>query len=191
MKFGIYCRVSTEDQTLEQQKQPCVRRCESEGNTYRIYQEVISGVKETRPQLDLMLQDMRKREIEGVMVWKLDRLGRSAVHLMQIIAELNNKGVPFVSITEGFDTSTTMGRFCCTIMAAMAQMERENISERTKLKQAYLKSIGRHIGRPKGAKDKKPRRSAGYNLRWAGSRARNPRGKNPDAYKKDEKPINV
>lgn len=186
MKYAIYCRVSTEDQTLEQQLNPCVRRCEADGYEYVVFQEKISGAKETRPQLDLMLQAMRRKEIQGIMVYKLDRLGRSSIHLMQIIQELNNKGVAFVSISEGFDTSTTMGRFTCTILAAMAQMERELTSERTKLKHAYLKSIGRHIGRPKGAKDKKPRRKAGYNLRWAGSRSRNPWGANPSAYKKKE-----
>lgn len=179
MKFAIYCRVSTLDQTLEQQREPCVKRCQSEDYEYEIYEEHISGAKDTRPELDRMLQDMRKRKVHGIMVWKLDRLGRSSVHLMQIIAELNNKGVPFVSITEGFDTATPMGRFCCTIMAAMAQMERENISERTKLKLAWKRSQGHTLGRPKGAKDKEPRRKAGYNARWSGGKAKNPWGKNP------------
>ena len=186
MKFAIYCRVSTEDQTLDQQRNACIRRCESDGHTYEIYEEKISGAKETRPQLDYMLQDIRKRKLDGVMVWKLDRLGRSSIHLMQLIAEFNNKGVPFISLTEGFDTSTSMGRFTCTILAAMAQMERENISERVKLKQAYLRSKGVHIGRPKGAKDLKPRRKAGYNVRWSGGRSKNPWGKNPVSNKKQD-----
>lgn len=176
MKVAIYARVSTEDQSLEQQIEPCIKRCEIEGNEYTIFQEKISGAKQTRPQLDLMLQAMRKREVNAVMVYKLDRLGRSTQHLLQILQELDNKGVPFISLSESFDTSTPTGRFTMTIMAAMAQMERELISERTKLRLAYLKSKGKHIGRPKGAKDKKPRRRSGYNARWSGGRANNPRG---------------
>lgn len=170
---ALYVRVSTEEQTTEQQIAPLLRRCEQEGWEYRIFEEKISGAKETRPQLDLMLQSIRTKECKALMVYKLDRLGRSTQHLLQILGELRNKGVPFVSLTEGFDTNTPMGQFALTIMAAMAQMERELISERTKQKLAYLKSIGRHIGRPKGAKDKKPRRKAGYNLRWAGGKAKN------------------
>ena len=177
MRIAIYARVSTEDQTLEQQIEPCVRRCEAEQWKYEVYHEKASGSKETRPQLDLMLQAIRKREFDGVLVYKLDRLGRSLKHLLQILEELKNKGVSFISISEGFDTSTPMGRFGLSIMGALAQMERELISERTKLKLKYLKSQGVHIGRPMGAKDLKPRRKAGYYSRWAGGRAKNPWGK--------------
>lgn len=181
MKFAIYARVSTEDQTTEQQIEPCIRRCESQGHEYVVFHEKISGTKETRPQLDLMLQSMRRREVHGIMVYKLDRLGRSTKHLLQILEELKNKGVPFVSLTEGFDTGTPMGVFTMTIMAALAQMERDMISERTKMKVAYQKANGTYTGgRPKGAKDKKPRRKAGYLKRWSGGRAKNPWGKNGD-----------
>ena len=176
MKVAIYARVSTEEQTTEQQIEPCIRRCTAEGWEYVVFEEKISGAKETRPQLDLMLQAVRRREIKGVVVYKLDRLGRSLKHLLQVIEELRNKGVSFVSISEGFDTNTPMGRFGVSIMGALAQMERELISERTKIKLAYLKSKGKHIGRPKGAKDKKPRRKAGYNARWVGGKAKNPYG---------------
>ena len=176
MKVAIYARVSTEDQTTEQQVIPCVKRCESEEWDYVVYEEKISGAKETRPNLDLMLQDMRKRKFDIIMVYKLDRLGRSTKHLLQLIAEFNNKGIKFISLSEGFDTKTPMGMFALTIMGAMAQMERELIGERTRAKLAYLKSKGVRIGRPPGAKDKKPRRKAGYYGRWAGGRAKNPWG---------------
>lgn len=186
MKVGIYCRVSTSDQTVEQQAEPCVRRCEAEGWEYELFTETASGAKETRPVLDLMLQAMRKRSIDAVMVYKLDRLGRSLKHLLQITQEMQNKRVPFISITEGFDTSTPMGRFGMSIMGALAQMERELISERTKLKLEYLKSQGVKLGRPKGAKDKRPRRKAGYYSRWVGGRARNPWGKKDPVNNADE-----
>lgn len=177
MKFAIYARVSTEDQTTEQQIEPCIKRCEYENWDYEVFQEKVSGAKDTRPQLDLMLQAIRKREFDGVMVYKLDRLGRSVQHLLQVVQELNNKGVAFVSLSESMDTKTVMGRFGLTILAAVAQMERELISERTKAKLAYLKSKGKHIGRPKGAKDKKPRRKSGYHVRWAGGKNKNKWGK--------------
>ena len=176
MRVAIYCRVSTEEQTLEQQIEPCVRRCKGEGWDYGLFTEHASGAKETRPQLDLMLQALRKREYDALMVYKLDRLGRSLKHLLQITQELSNKKIPFISLSEGFDTMTPMGRFTMSIMGALAQMERELISERTKMKLNYLKSKGVRLGRPPGSKDKKPRRKSGYHLRWIGGRKSNPRG---------------
>lgn len=186
MRIAIYARVSTEDQSLEQQIEPCVRRCEADQHKYLVFEEKISGAKETRPQLDIMLQAVRKKEFDAVMVYKLDRLGRSTRHLLQILAELKNKNVAFISLTEGFDTNSPMGRFGLSIMAALAQMERELISERTKAKLAYIKSQGRHIGRPFGAKDKKPRRKAGYYQRWVGGRAKNPWGNKTPPKKQDD-----
>lgn len=177
MKYAVYCRVSTEEQTLDQQRIPCVERCEREGWEYQVFEEKISGAKESRTQLDLMMQAVRAREFDGVMVYKLDRLGRSLKHLLQIIEELNNKGIAFLSLSEGFDTMTPMGRFGVSIMGALAQMEREMISERTKIKLDYLKKKGVRLGRPPGAKDRKPRRKAGYYSRWSGGRAKNPWGK--------------
>jgi len=179
MKIAIYCRVSTEDQNVEQQVAPCVKRCEAEGWEYRVFEEKISGAKENRRELDLMMQAVRVKDVQAVMVYKLDRLGRSLKHLLQIIEELQNKGVKFISISEGFDTGSPMGRFGLHIMGSLAQMEREMISERTKLRLQYLKGKGQKLGRPTGCKDKKPRRKAGYYLRWAGGRARNPWGANP------------
>ena len=179
MRVGIYCRVSTEDQSTEQQVGPCVKRCEAEGWEYQVFEEKISGAKENRRELDLLMQSVRSKECQAVMVYKLDRLGRSLKHLLQIIEELQNKGVKFVSISEGFDTTTPMGRFGLHIMGSLAQMEREMISERTKLRLDYLEAHGLRLGRPKGAKDKKPRRRAGYNVRWAGGKAKNPWGANP------------
>lgn len=177
MKAAIYARVSTEDQTLEQQIQPCIDFCKSKGWEYLVFEEKASGAKETRPQLDIMMQGIRARQAEAIVVYKLDRLGRSLKHLLQLTEEFNNKGVSFISISEGFDTSTPMGRFGVSIMGALAQMERELISERTRQKLKYLKDSGVRIGRPPGAKDKKPRRKAGYYHRWIGGKAKNPWGK--------------
>lgn len=179
MKVAIYARVSTQEQTVEQQIEPCIRRCVAEEWEYIIYTEKASGAKESRPQLDLMMQAMRAKEFKTIMVYKLDRLGRSLKHLLQLTEEFQNKGIAFISVSEGFDTSTSMGRFALNIMGALAQMERELISERTKEKLKHLKGQGKHLGRPFGCKDKRPRRKSGYFLRWSGGKARNPIGANP------------
>ena len=91
MKVAIYCRVSTQDQTLEQQKQPCIDRCVANSWDFDVYEEKVSGAKETRTELDKMMQAIRSRQYQAVMVTKLDRLGRSVKHLVQLIEEFNNK----------------------------------------------------------------------------------------------------
>jgi len=167
MNVAIYARVSTQEQHLEQQIEPCVEHCKRNTWNYKVFEEKISGAKQTRPKLDLMLQAMRNKEFNIVMVYKLDRLGRSSVHLIQLIEEFKNKGVQFISITESIDTKTSMGRFFFTVMSAIGELEREMIKERTKLRIDRLKAEGKVMGRPKGSKDKKVRRKSGYHLRWA------------------------
>ena len=166
MKAGIYCRVSTDDQTLEQQKQPLIDQCEQQGFDYEVFEEKISGAKQSRTQLDFLMQQVRNREIKVVIVSKLDRLGRSLKHLIQLVEEFNNRGVEFICMNHQVDTTTAQGRFFIQIMGAVAELEREFIRERTKTKLDYLKKQGVRLGRPPGSKDKKKRRKSGYYLRW-------------------------
>lgn len=167
MKVAIYARVSTADQELEQQIEPLIKHCKDKQWTYDVFKDVISGAKDTRPSLDMMMQRIRLNEFNTVMVWKLDRLGRSTLHLIQLIEEFKNKNVQFIALTQGVDTLTAQGKFFFMIMAAVAELERELIKERTKLRIDRLKAQGKHLGRPKGSKDKDPRRKSGYQLRWA------------------------
>jgi len=169
MKVAIYVRVSTLEQTTLNQELELKRYCEN--NSYEIFNvyrdEGISGSKTSRPQLDLMLKDMRNKEFEAIVVWKFDRLGRSTAHLLQVLEELKNKNVRLIATSQSIDTDTPMGKFFFTILSGFAEMERELIRERIKLGLARRKKQGKTLGRPEGAKDKKRRRLSGYYNRWS------------------------
>ena len=172
MKVAIYVRNSTneERQNPETQIKPLKEKCDKENWDYVIFQEFASGAKESRPELDKMMKRVRQGEFETVMVWKLDRLGRSLKHLLQLTEEFRNKDVAFVSLTEGFDTNTPQGQFFFNIAGSFAQFERSLIQERINAGLSRAKAEGKVLGRPKGSKDKKIRRKSGYHLRWAGKK---------------------
>lgn len=115
-----------------------------------------------------MLQRIRNKEFNAVMIWRLDRLGRSLKHLLQLIEEFRNKNVAFISLTEGFDTTTAQGELFLHISGAYAQFERALIQERINAGLKRAKEQGKSLGRPKGSKDIKARRKSGYWLRWVG-----------------------
>lgn len=166
MKAAIYARVSTEEQTLDQQILPLIEYCKREKWEYDIYKEKASGANTSRTELDRLMYGVRSRQYKAVVVAKLDRLGRSLKHLIQLVEEFNNKDVQFVCLNPSVDTKTASGRFFIQIMGAVAELEREFIRERTKEKLEHLKKEGRQLGRPRGSKDKKPRRKSGYHIRW-------------------------
>lgn len=141
MKIG-YARVSTKDQKLEMQLEALT----SYGCKV-IFKEKISAAKE-RPELDKMMQQLR--DGDQVVVWKLDRLGRSLRHLVNIINEFQERGVQFVSLNDNIDTTTSHGRLMFNLFAAFAEFERELISERTKAGLANARAQGRKGGRKPG-----------------------------------------
>lgn len=164
-KAAIYCRVSTFEQSVEQQQYACQKWCEQNGFEYEVFaEEGVSGAKVSRTQLDKMLQRMRKGEFKAVVVWKLDRLGRNTQHLLQLSEEFRNKRVKLVSVTQNIDTDRPEGRMFFTIIASFAELEREYIMQRVKASMETKKRKGIKLGRPKGCKDKKPRRRSGYFL---------------------------
>ena len=169
MKAALYMRVSTADQTCLNQELELKSYCEREHlDVYSIYKdEGISGSKTSRPQLDLMLQDMREKKFDTIVVWKLDRLGRSTQHLLQLLEEFDNRKIRLIISTMGLDTSTPQGRFFFTIIGAVAELEREMITERIKAGLARRKKQGKLMGRPQGSKDKGYRKKGGYYLRYA------------------------
>lgn len=167
MKAAIYARVSTQEQTTEQQIRPAIAYCEHEGWGYDVFEEHISGAKQNRTQLGLMMDGIRRGEYKAVVVWKLDRLGRSTLHLLQLLEEFRNKGVAFVVTTMGISTDTPEGRVFLRIIAAFAELEREFIMQRVAASIATKKAKGIPMGRPKGSKDKRPRRKSGYIQRYA------------------------
>jgi len=167
MKAAIYARVSTSDQTNENQLIELRKFCQN--NNYEIvaeYSDTISGAKSSRPELDKMLQAMRSKKFEAVIVWKFDRLGRSTAHLLQVLEEMKNRGVRLIATSQNIDTGTPMGKFFFTILSGFAEMERELIRERINLGLARVRKQGKTLGRPQGAKDKGRRRTSGYNLYW-------------------------
>ena len=167
-KAAIYARVSTQDQTVEQQLVNCRKYCEFQGWEYDEYSEIgISGSKTSRRELDRMLQRMRKGDYQAVVVWKLDRLGRSTIHLLQLLEEFRNKGVTLAVTTMGLNTDKPEGRFFFTVIAAFAELEREFIKERVQASIDTKRAKGVRLGRPPGAKDKGNRRKSGYYMRFA------------------------
>lgn len=135
-----YARVSTLDQNLSLQHEAL-----KEAGCQKIYDDQISGAKSNRPGLKLALEVLR--DGDTLVVWKLDRLGRTVKGLVELVNQLHNRKVNFKSVTDNVDTSSPSGRFFFHVMASLAQMERELMAERTKAGLAAAKAKGRIGGR--------------------------------------------
>lgn len=143
-----YARVSTEDQSSQLQKDALTQAgCE------RIYEDIVSGARVKKPGLDQTLEVLR--EGDTLVVWKLDRLGRSVKQLITFVERLEDQGIQFKSITDSIDTGTPAGRFFFHVMASLAQMERELIVERTKAGLEAARKLGRRGGRKRKMTDSK------------------------------------
>lgn len=135
-----YARVSTGDQNLDLQKTALFRaECE------QIFEDTASGKNARRPGLRRALRRLKPGDV--LVVWKLDRLGRSVRDLITLVSELQARGVNFRSLTDSIDTSTPAGRFFFHVMSALAEMERELIVERTRAGLAAAREQGRVGGR--------------------------------------------
>lgn len=150
MKAAIYCRVSTDDQTNAPQIEEL--RAEAHRRGWSVVAEIsdmISGMKSNRSGLDELMRLVRTRAIDAVMVYKLDRLGRSLPHLVQLIGEFDAHKVALVCTSQGVDTSDAnpAGRLVAHILMAIAQFERALISDRTKAGMKAAKLRGARIGR--------------------------------------------
>jgi DNA invertase Pin-like site-specific DNA recombinase len=140
MRFG-YARVSTLDQDASLQM--------DELNAYgcdRVFVDKASGKLESRPALDAMLGQLRAGDT--VVVWRLDRLGRSLRHLIDVVSDLDRRGVALTSLRESIDTSTPGGKLIFHVFGALAEFERDLIRERTEAGLAAARARGRHGGRP-------------------------------------------
>ena len=142
MKIG-YARVSTPDQKMDLQ----IDELKKFGCT-KIFSEVVTGAKADRTELNKMLEQVRPGDI--IVIWKLDRLGRSLKHLVELVGELIEKEVGLKSLHDPIDTSTSQGRLIFNIFASLAEFEREVISERTKAGLTAARARGRIGGLPKG-----------------------------------------
>ena len=145
-----YSRVSTEDQNLDLQNDAL-----KQAGCDKIIEEKVSGAKTDRAGLDEALSFLRKGDT--LVVWKLDRLGRSLQHLIQVVNQLREKGIYFRSIQESLDTSSSGGKLIFHIFGALAEFERDVIRDRTMAGLAAARARGRVGGRPKIMTDKKVR----------------------------------
>lgn len=137
-----YARVSSKDQNLDSQLDLL-----KEAGCERVFEDKVSGVKESRPEWDRLLEFLR--ESDTVVVAELSRMTRSLIHLLSLVKEFEERGVQIVSLREHIDTSTATGRAFLSILGAINQMERELKSERAAAGRASAKARGRSGGRPR------------------------------------------
>ena len=143
-----YARVSTLDQHLDLQIDAL-----TQAGCHRLFDDKISGSRAERPGLAKALDMLR--EGDTLVVWKLDRLGRSVKHLVDLVGQLHQQGVHFKSLTDAIDTGTPSGRFFFHVMASLAEMERELPGERTRAGLEVARQLGRKGGRKRRMTDSK------------------------------------
>lgn len=151
MNTAIYIRVSTEGQRTDSQELELKRYCRQRGwSKLTIFTDKISGAKTSRPQLDKLMQEVRGGSVARLVVYKLDRLGRSLTHLALILDELNRLRVPLIASSQGIDTSddNPAGRLQLGVLMAVAEFERGIIKERVNAGLAAAKARGVQLGRP-------------------------------------------
>lgn len=142
MKIG-YVRVSTKEQSFNLQIDALQQAgCE------KLYREVISGARTERPGLDRMVDNLRAGDV--LVIWKLDRLGRSLKHLVELVNTLRERGIGLQSLNDPIDTTTPQGRLSFNLFASLAEFERDLIRERTQAGLSAARARGRNGGRPKG-----------------------------------------
>lgn len=151
-RVALYARVSTlshgqdPEMQLAELREYAARRGWVISSEY--VDEGISGTVESRPQLNRLMTDAHRRSFDAVLVWKIDRFGRSLKHLVNALADLSAYGVAFVSLRDNIDLSTASGRLMFQIIGAMAEFERSLIQERVKAGLRNARNKGKRLGRP-------------------------------------------
>ena len=148
---ALYYRVSTKDQTADMQKRDLRRFAEQrEFAVAEEYEDIgVSGSKQSRPALNRMLADARKRKFDIILVWRFDRFARSTKQLILALEEFKGLGIRFISYQENIDLGSPSGEFMFAIISAMAQFERSIIQERVRSGLEAAKAKGKVLGRPK------------------------------------------
>ncbi len=151
MRIATYSRVSTLNQDTDMQtrelREYCARRDWDLVPDY--VEEGVSGAKESRPALNSLMLDARKRRFDAIAVWKFDRMARSVTHLLRVLEEFRSLGIEFISLSESIDTSTPTGKMVFTVLGAVAELERSLISERVRAGLRNARAKGKTLGRPK------------------------------------------
>ncbi|HXG72449.1 MAG TPA: recombinase family protein [Gemmatimonadaceae bacterium] len=150
MRAAIYVRVSTLDQNVDNQLDELKKYVQLRGWPEAVVyaDHGVSGSKDRRPALDDLLKAARRRDIDVVVCWRLDRLGRSLRHLLNVLQELEALGVGFISLGEGLDLTTPGGRLHMHLLGAFAEFERCRIQERVRAGLARARRAGKRLGRP-------------------------------------------
>src|SRR3989454_3435108 len=149
-RVGCYLRVSTTEQTVENQRNDLRAYCTARGwDSVTEYSDTgVSGTRERRPGLDKLMVEVKARRIDVVVVAAFDRFGRSVRHLVEALELFRHLGVEFISLREQIDTGSPLGQAVFTIIAAIAQLERSLIVERVKAGLRRAKAEGKRLGRP-------------------------------------------
>jgi DNA invertase Pin-like site-specific DNA recombinase len=153
VRAAIYARVSTlnggQDPTM--QTRELEEYCQRRGwQVHDIYVDNgVSGKKDSRPELNRMMQDGHERRFSVVVVWRFDRFARSVSHLLRALETFNVLGIQFVSLSEQVDTSTPTGKMVFTVLGAVAELERNLIVERVRAGLRHARAKGKRLGRPK------------------------------------------
>jgi DNA invertase Pin-like site-specific DNA recombinase len=157
MRAAIYGRVSTANHGQDVDMQLRELRQFADARGWQITDEYVengvSGSKDSRPELNRLMADAKKRKFDAVLIWKLDRFGRSLRHLVNALAEFESLGIAFVSLTNNLDLTTPSGRLMFQIIGAMSEFERALIQERVRAGIRNAQAKGRKIGRPRATVD--------------------------------------
>ncbi len=152
-RVALYARVSTSNGHQDPEMQLRELREYAQRRELQIVEEYIdsgiSGSKDSRPALNRLMVDVHSRKFDAVLVWKIDRWGRSLKHLVTSLAELDAYGVAFISLRDNLDLSTPSGRLMMQLLGAMAEFERALIQERVKAGLRNAKAKGVRLGRPR------------------------------------------
>ena len=149
MKAVIYARVSTADQTTENQTLELQKVAKRNGWALEaVYEDTISGAKTDRPALQRLLQGVVRKEFDVVMVWDVSRLGRSLRHLVELLEEFHTKGVNLYFHQQGIDTTTPSGKMMFQMCGVFAEFERSILKERVKAGLERARASGKRLGRP-------------------------------------------
>jgi DNA invertase Pin-like site-specific DNA recombinase len=148
-KAAIYIRVSTTEQEIGLQENELREFAERRGWEYQIFTDRgQSGAKDSRPALNQLLQQLRRKKFDVLVVWALDRLARSLRQLLTISEECKALGVDLVSLKQNIDTTLPAGKLTFSVLGAVAEFEREMLRERVKAGMNQARRVGKHIGRP-------------------------------------------
>ncbi len=193
-KTGIYCLVSTLDQSTDNQRTELIRYSEArDWEVYKIYEENRSGASDQRPKFQELMKDARERRLDIVLCLKLDRMYRSTRGMLAVLEEFQSLGIEFCSLRDNIDLTTASGKLLASLLASVAEFERALILERVKSGIAHAKAKGVRFGRPMTRDDSKilALRNQGHPFGrfvgismcpWVRSRGRYKPHRNPQKY---------